>query len=162
MEPGTIETKAESERVFIQPTQKPSTYSDDSRLPSPKTLPHREGQEPLANRERAAGRKEHERMKCPSKDEDEDEQSDKDTPTHGWLGNEDQQADLVLLLRWAQAYRVSIEGAGRMLKMKPEIVNRAVAVHAESISDCDPNARGGGVGRPTRPVIKHWVRLGPL
>lgn len=170
MEPVTTEIKPESGRVFIQPTQKPSTKSDDPKLPSPKTLIHREGQESLANKERATGRKEHEPLNCSSKEEDKEEQlsmdepveSDDEIPTHGWLGNEDQMADLVLVLRWAQAYRVSIEGAGRMLNMKPEIVNRAVMVHAQSTSDCDPNAREAGVGHRTRPVIKHWVRLGPL
>lgn len=170
MEPGTIETKPKSERVLIQPTREPSAYSHESRLSCPKTSLHRDGQEPLANRERAAGRNKHEPLKCSSKDEDEDEQlsidesleSDEETPTDGWLGNEDQMADLVLVLRWAQAYRVSVEGAGRMLRMKPEIVNRAVEVHAQSTSEGDPNAREGVVGRRTRPVIKHWVRLGPL
>lgn len=168
MKPGTTETKSESERLFIQPAQKPSTNSDDSRLSSPKILRHREREASIANREKVAGRKEHQPLKCPSfKDEGEDEhlslneslESDEETPIQGWLGNEDQVADLVLILRWAHAYRVSIEGAGRMLNMKPEIVDRALIVHAQPPSDRDPNLGEGAVVRRAKPVIKHWVRL---
>lgn len=170
MGPGTTETKSESEHVLIQPSQEASISSDDSRSPSPKkTLLHRDEQPPPANGEKGAGQDEHEPLRSPSEDEDEqllsmDESldSDQNIPTHGWLGNEDQMADLILVLRWAQAYRVSIEGAGRMLKMQPEIVNRAAAVHAQSTSGSDPNARARVVFRPPRPVIRHWVRLGPL
>lgn len=168
MGPGTTETKSESEHVLIQPSQEASISSDDSRSPSPKkTLLHRDEQPPPANGEKGAGQNEHEPLRSPSEDEqllsmDESLDSDENIPTHGWLGNEDQMADLVLVLRWAQAYRVSIEGAGRMLKMQPEIVNRAAAVHAQSTSGSDPNARAGVVFRPPRPVIRHWVRLGPL
>lgn len=170
MGPGTTETKPESERVLIQSSQEAPTSSDDSRSPSPKkTLLHRDGQPSPVNGEKGAGQNEHESLGTPSEDEDEqllsmDESldSDEDIPPHGWLGNEDQMADLVLVLRWAQAYRVSIEGAGRMLKMQPEIVDRAAAVHAQSTSGSAPNARAGVVFRSPRPVIRHWVRLGPL
>lgn len=192
MEPGTTEkTKPESERMLIQTSYETSTSSDDSRSPSSSTkktlLLHGDGQPllPHENEEPAVGRNEHEASSLgiiPS-EEDEDEQleslvdSDEEeedddpttttttTTTHGcWLGNEDQMADLVLILRWAHAYRVSIEGAGRMLKMQPEIVNRAAEVHAQqsTSSGCDRDAREAGVAPSTRPVIKHWVRLGPL
>lgn len=161
VEPGTTETKPESERGFIQPSQETSMNSDDSRSPSPKRLLHREGQPRPANREQAAHRNEHEPLEGPDEHEQlnivESLESDEDVPTLGWLRNEDQMADLVLVLRWAQAYRVTIEGAGRMLKMQPEIVNRAVEDYSR-----DPNAREGGVRHSTRPVIKNWVRLGPL
>lgn len=169
MEPGTTEFKPESERVFIQPSQADSTSSDDSGSQSDKTLLHRDKQPLSANGEPAAGRNENEPMGSSISEDDGDQLSIAeshdlvdDISTHGWVGNEDQMADLILLLRWAQAYRVTIEEAGRMLKMQPEIVSRAAVVHAQSASGCGPHAGEWGVGRSTRPVIKHWMRLGPL
>lgn len=115
---------------------------------SPKTFFHRhEGQASPLARERAADGK----MDIPPRrrlpvieeddefleSDDEDEEGESSTQD-GWLGNGDQTADLVLLLRWARSYRVSVQVAGRMLNMKPEIVNRAVMVRAQST---DPNAK---------------------
>lgn len=184
MEPDTTEIKPESERLLIQSTENSSsTGFGDSKLPFlPKTLSlhRREGQGPplAANRERAADGKKKMALKFPYKEEeDKDEQfrmdyesfeSDDDEPLEsddenstqdGWLGNGDQMADLVLVLRWARSYRVSIEVAGRMLKMSPEIVDRALKVHAQST---DPSAQEEAVLLRTKPVIKNWWKLGPI
>ncbi len=70
----------------------------------------------------------------------------------GWTGDGDQMEALVLLLRWARSYRLTIKQAGRMLKMGPEIVNRALWVEAT----------GQPIVLRIKPVIKHWLKLGPL
>lgn len=162
----TIESKPESERVLIQPLQETSISLGKLGSQSDKTLLHHDGQPPPANGEPAAGRNEHKPPGSHSKDKDEqlsmNEPVDSDEDTDGWVGNGDQLADVDLVLRWARAYRLSIGEAGMMLNMQPEIVNRAVAVHAQSTSGCDPNAGEAGVRRSTRPAIKNWVKLGPL
>lgn len=155
--------------------------------PRTSSLPRREGQGPplAANRERAADGKKKMALKFPYKEEeDKDEQfrmdygsfesdddepfeSDDDEPLEsddehstqdGWVGHGDQTADLVFILRWARSYRVSIEVAGRMLKMSPEIVDRALKVHAQST---DPSAQEEVLLR-TKPVVKNWWKLGPI
>lgn len=234
MKPDSTEIKPESERLFIQPTEKPSTagFDDSSSI---KTVIHRREVEewPLRNHwegipygaenkplEYLSRDGEHEndqlshmddeyvsfnetnmamesdtteikpeserllntalnfpykeegdkdgqfRMDDESLESDDDEPLDSDddellewidekSPQDGWLGNGDQKADLVLVLRWARAYRVSIEGAGRMLKKGPEIVNRALKVHA------NPKAEEALLRR-SKPVIKNWWMLGPI
>ena len=84
--------------------------------------------------------------------DDELESDDEPSAQDGWVGDGDQMAALILTLRWARAYRVSIQVAGRMLKMGPEIVNRALWVEATD----EP------IVLRVRPVIRHWLKLGPL
>lgn len=185
MEPDTTEMNPESEPLLIQSTENSwSTGVDDSRLPFPpktSSLHRREGQGPplAANRERAADGKEKMALKFPYKEEEEEDkdeqfkvdygsfESDDDEPLEsddenstqdGWVGHGDQTADLVFILRWARSYRVSIEIAGRMLKMSPEIVDRALKLQAQST---DPSAQEEVLLR-TKPVIKNWWKLGPL
>ena len=189
MEPDTTEIKPESEPLFTQSTQNPSmTGFDDSKLPSTpkKLIPHRcEGQGrqwiPFgASMERAADGKKKMADKSPykyeedmgeqfkmedksfeSEDDDDDEpvSDDEDYLQDGWVGNGDQMADLVMILRWARAYRVSIEIAGRMLNMKPEIVNKALEIKELST---DPNAEVEAILLQNKPIIKSWWKLGPI
>lgn len=84
--------------------------------------------------------------------DDEREPDGESYPDDGWVGDADQMHDLVLTLRWARAYRVSIQAAGIMLKMGPEIVNRALWVEATD----QP------IVLRVKPVIKHWLKLGFL
>lgn len=187
-EPDTTEIKPRSEPLLIQSTQNPSmTEFDDSKLPfAPKTLiPHGcEGQGrqwvPFgANMERAADAKKKMADKIPYKheedmggqfkmkdkslesedDDDEPLLDDEDYLQDGWVGNADQMADLVMILRWARAYRVSIEIAGRMLNMKPAIVNKALEVKAQST---DPNSQEEAILLQNKPTIKNWWKLGPI
>lgn len=188
MEPDTTGIKPESESLLIQSTQNPLTTGfDDSKLPlAPKALlPHRcEGQgRPLgANMGGEAGEKkgkvvvrfpykvkeegkgeQFDRMKDESFEWDDDDEplsDDEDYPQDGWVGNGDQIADLVLILRWARAYRVSVQIAGRMLNMKPEIVNKALEVKAKSATD--PNGKEEALLLGTKPVIKNWWKLGSI
>lgn len=226
MKPDTTEIKPESERLFIQPTENPSTagFDDSSSI---KTVIHRgEGEEwplrknwgriphgaenkPLqylskdgehaddqlshmddeyssSNETNMAmesdttefkpesGRLLKTALEFPYKEEgDKDGQfsmddesieslldelllsDDENSTQDGWLGNADQKADLVLVLRWARAYRVSIEVAGRMLNRAPEIVSRALRVHA------NPKVEEALLRR-SKPVIKTWWKLGPI
>lgn len=190
MEPDKTEIKPESGNLLIQSTQNPSTTGfDDSKLSlAPKTLlPHRcerqgrQGRSLGANMERAADEKKKTVVRFPYKvkeeekgeqfyrmkdgpfesdDDDELLSDDEDYSQDSWIGNGDQMADLVLVLRWARAYRVSVEIAGNMLNMKPEIVKKALEVKAQSATD--PNGEEEALLLRNKPVIKNWWKLGPI
>lgn len=96
------------------------------------------------------------RMDDESDDDDEPLESDDENSTQDdWLGNADQIADLILVLRWSRSYRVSIEAAGKVLNKKPGIVKRALKIRAQPDKE-------EALLLENKPVIGKWWKLGPI